>query len=553
MRIALLSVFAAAYAALSQPAPDEVIVVRDGRIVVAPGSEIEKGTVVVRRGLIDRVGPSDGIEIPAGARVVDASGMTVYAGFIDGHCKAGLPDTALKPEEVRLAEGQVPDYSKEALPRMEEANRKGIRPQLMASDLTNVTESVAKEWIGSGFTAANAAVGNEYFSGRGVLVSLSGAPRRSAIIPAHPFLHAGFRNAGENYPRTVMGTLAHIRQAFLDARRYREQHEHYLQNPTGTPRPPTDPALEALLEALDGKVRVAFEADSDPEIRRALGLADEFGLKIAIAGAGEAYKAIEELRTANVPVILSLKWPKEPKELKKEDLEKFAAKPKKLIDEEKRLYEDRITCAVALHKAGIPFALSTWETKPSDALKNLGTLLKKGLPREAALSALTRAPAELFGAADRLGTLEAGKIANLVVFTQPFGEKASKVRYAVVDGKLFDFDEKKKPTGPPTIDLTGRWTATARGPQGEVRFTIELEQKGADLTGTLASPYGEAKVESGTVGGNSFEISARMGEQGKLTLRGELKDDKIEGTISLPGGIESEFSASKEPKKESDR
>jgi imidazolonepropionase-like amidohydrolase len=548
MRIVTL---AALVLASLQSAPDEIIAIRGAKVVVAPGREIASATVVVRRGLIERVGGDEAA--PAGARVIEAAGMVVYAGFIDSHCKTGLPDTALPAEQVRLAEGHVPDYTKEALPRMEEANRKGIRPQLQAADLVNVTEASAKDWIGSGFAAANVAVGGEYFSGRGVLLSLSGAPRRSAIIPAAALLHAGFRNSGENYPRTVMGVLAHMRQALLDARRHRELHEHYLRNPVGTPRPPSDPALDALLEALDGKVRVAFEADSDTEIRRALGLAEEFGLKVVIAGGAEAHKAVDELKRAGAPVLLSLKWPKEPKELKKDDLDKFVPRPKKLLDEEKRLYEERVSCAIALRKGGIPFAFSTWETKPSEALKNLEKLLKKGLPVDAALAALTTVPAELFGVADRLGTIERGKIANLSIFTKPIGEKGSKARYMIVDGKFFDLEEQKKPVGDPKVDLTGRWNAVASTPQGEIRFTLELEQKGSEVTGSITSMFGEAKISSGTVGGESFEISAGLGERGEIAIRGELKEGKMEGSLSGPGGIQFDWSATKEPKKEADR
>lgn len=537
-------------AALQAP-PDEIIAIRGATVVAAPGNEFGPATIVIRRGLVERV--SGDAAAPAGARVIDAKGMVVYAGFIDSHCKVGLPDTALPADQVRLYEGHAPDFSKEALPRMEEANRKGIRPHLQAADLVNVTESAAKDWLASGFAAANVAAGGEYFSGRGVLISLSGRPRRSAIIPAATLLHAGFRNAGENYPRTVMGVMAHLRQAFLDARRHRELHEHYLRNPVGTPRPPTDPALDALLEALDGKIRVAFEADSATEIRRALGLAEEFGLKIVIAGAAEAYKTIDELKQAGIPVILSLKWPKEPKELKKEDLDRFVGKPKKLLDEEKRQYEERIACAIALHKAGIPFAFSTWDTKPSDALRNLATLLKKGLPTNAALAALTTAPAELFGVADRLGTVERGKIANLAVFTKPIGEKSSKARYMIVDGRFFDLEEQKKPAGEPKVDVTGRWNATASTPQGEFRFTLELEQKGSEVSGTITSMFGEAKISSGTVGGESFELSAALGERGHLLIRGELREGKMEGSLSGPGGIQFDWSATKEPKKEADR
>src|SRR5678810_732155 len=122
--------------AFPSPVPEaRPLAIKNATVVVAPGQSIEKSTVVLRNGLIEEVGAQ--AESPRDAEVIDGTGLTVYAGFIDGRSTVGLPDTRRSPEQQRLDEGVKPDFTREAPPHMEQANRKGLRPELDAADLVN--------------------------------------------------------------------------------------------------------------------------------------------------------------------------------------------------------------------------------------------------------------------------------------------------------------------------------------------------------------------------------------------------------------------------------
>src|SRR6185503_9740398 len=138
--------------AFSQDDAPRPLAIKNATVVVAPGQSIEKASVVLRNGLIESVGAD--VEIPKDAEVLDGAGLTVYAGFIDGRSTVALPDTKRSPEQQKLAEGVKPDFTREAPPRMEQANRKGIRPELDAADLVQPTDDAVKKAHAGGFTVA---------------------------------------------------------------------------------------------------------------------------------------------------------------------------------------------------------------------------------------------------------------------------------------------------------------------------------------------------------------------------------------------------------------
>jgi imidazolonepropionase-like amidohydrolase len=414
--------------------PAKPLAIKNATVVVAPGQSLDKASIVLRRGLIENVGPD--IEIPRDAEVLDGSGLTVYAGFIDGHSTLGLSDTKRSPEQQKLAEGAKPDFTREAPPHMEEANRKGLRPELDAADLVQLGEEAARKAHAGGFTLARVAVAEEYLSGRSAFLTLSGRPRRDALLHGTPALHAGFRTYPTGYPSTTMGAVAHLRQALHDGRHYSKVWTAWKP---GMPRPAVDPSLEALQPVLRGEMPLCVNADSDREILRALALADEFGLKIEIAGGEEAWKLTGPLKQHGAPVILSLNLPKEPE--KKKDAE---PEPARLTEERERLRLEQIDGARVLHEKKVRFCFSSSGlSSPGDALPNIATLVQRGLPADAALAALTTVPAKLFGLDLTHGTIEKGKAANLTALSAPLGDKNARVRYLVADGHKFEYEVKK--------------------------------------------------------------------------------------------------------------
>ncbi|HLF94246.1 MAG TPA: hypothetical protein VJB14_12355, partial [Planctomycetota bacterium] len=345
MRWIVLSILVA----LAAPVRSKALAFRDATVVVAPLLTLPKANVIVRDGLIVDVAP--GAEIPPDAEIVDGTGLTVYAGFIDGRSTLGLPSDTKRPlESLRQAEGEKPDFTKEAPPTMEQANRKGLRPDFDTSAALNVSEAEAKKAHAGGFTIAVVALGDELLAGRAAIVTLTGGPKRNALLSGAGAMMGSFRTYGEGYPGTTMGTIAHLRQLFMDVRHARTLKDSYKP---GAPRPAVDPAIEALQPVLAGEIPLFIEANSDRDILRAIRLAAEFQLTIGITGGAEAGRVADELHKRNIPVVLGLKLSKEAKPKEGEDV------PDALRKERGRIREEEIDTALRLHEAKVRFCFST--------------------------------------------------------------------------------------------------------------------------------------------------------------------------------------------------
>jgi len=501
--------------------------IKDAMIVVAPLLELEKATVVVRDGLIAEVGRD--IAVPADAEVVDGKGLVVYSGFIDGRTTLGLPDTKRAPEALKLAEGEKPDFAKDALAAMEQANRKGMRPELEAAELLSLADADLKKAHAGGFAVASVAAASEYLSGSAALATLSGAPRRNALLRGTPLAHASFRSYGDGYPTTTMGSLAHFRQLFLDAAHHQKL---WSAHKAGRPRPPVDATLEALKPVLAGQVRLFFEADSRGEIERALSLAGEFAIKAGIAGGSEAWRVAETLRARDVPVLLSLKFPKEPRP-RDEDLE-----PERLRQERRRLWKEPFEGVQKLHQAKVRFCFSTAGLgSPAEALDSVALLVEHGLPHDAAVAALTTVPAQLFGIPSTHGTIARGKAANLTVLNGRLGQKKSRVRHVFADGVKFDY-EAPPPQGDSSATAGKPARLAAEAAPGAAKAVadddVEIEENRRPATRTGGTVlFKNATIltvaDAGTVTGNLLV------KDGKIAAVGRVDDSHGAAVIDATG------------------
>lgn len=426
--------------------PPRPIAIKDATVVVGPGQVLEKAVVVLRDGRIAELGPD--VAVPPDAELIDGQGLHVYAGWIDARTTLGLGDTKRAPDARKREEGEKPDFAKEAPPRMEQANRKGLNPGLKAAALLSVTEGDLKKHHAGGFALALSAPAEEYLGGLGALHALSGAAPRNALLRAWTGLHGGFSSYGEGYPSTTMGILAHLRQVLSDAAYYGKSGGR-----------PVDATLDALQPLLKREIALFFEADTEREILRAVALAKEFQIKLVITGGGEAGRVADVLKTADIPVILELRLPKEPLKRKDPELE-----PEKLKLERERIRDERIKTAQTLHEAGVPFCFSTQGLEPKESLAALRKRIELGLKADAALAALTVNPSQLFDVLPSQGSVEKGKAATLTILSAPLGDPKAAVKHVIVDGVRFDVDgkapdekkkdeEKKEPPPPPVFDV----------------------------------------------------------------------------------------------------
>ena len=411
-----------------------VYAIQGARIVTAAGAPIPSGTIVIRDGLIEAVGA--GLTAPADARVIDGTGLTVYPGLIDLGTTTGL-------DVPRIAQPQDPQTIEE----LERWKRSVIlRPELKAADHVTTDAPDLRRFASAGVTTVLARPDGGGIAGRSALIDVVPPPDepqtggvgdvRSGLLVVRDqvALHVSLeqRASGGGYPVSQMGMHAFVRQAFLDGRHYGTSQTFYARHP-GTARPVYDASLEALAPALDGRLPVAFTAGLAREIRRALGMADEFGFTPIITGALEADQVTAELKARNARVVYSLDYPTRPQALAPD------------ADEPLRVLRQRANAPkvpAVLAQAGVTFAFeSAGLDDPKAFVKNAAQAVKDGLPADAAIRALTIDAARIAGADDRLGSLEPGKIANLVVTDGDlFGDETT-IRHVFVDGRPVPIEE----------------------------------------------------------------------------------------------------------------
>jgi imidazolonepropionase-like amidohydrolase len=457
--VGLLSVLSLSVVVLALPVAAQrsadlrptVFAIRGARVVAEPGKQLEGATVVIRDGLIEAVGGD--VKVPADALVIDGKGLTVYPGFLDALCTWGF-DPAL-----RRSEGGAPvaeDYAGEALAVTKPDNRKGLTPEFQVATALRGEEEAADNWRRAGFTAHLVAPDGGFLSGQSALVSLSGATPREAVLRSPVGLHAALHTIpGNDYPRALMGVVAHCRQTLLDAGHYQRAWAAYEKAGRAGKRPPLDPALAELGPALVGKLPVVFEADTRDAIHRALDFAGEFHLRPILHGGAEAWRTVERLKQQQVPVLLRLNFPEQPRRRASNPLveappppEPEKAAPKRVQEDHQRQMKEEMRTASVLSKEGVPFAFCTQglpADKPWDKFReNLRKVIAEGLPPEAALQALTIDAARILGVEKQLGSIAAGKAAHLVVTDGDFQDPATQVRYVFADGVRFEYEAKPK-------------------------------------------------------------------------------------------------------------
>jgi imidazolonepropionase-like amidohydrolase len=378
----------------------------------------ESATVVVRDGLIEAVGPA--VPVPPDVRVIDAKGLTLTPGLIDAFSGVGLPAASPRgagagPGSRSSAAGAVP------------ANP--LAPQALALDRLSVTEALKAR--DAGITTALVVAREGVLPGQSVLVNLSGDKPEAMVLRSRAAQHLHLTELSRRYPNALMGTMALTRQALLDARHYADEWAAYEKAPSGKKRPRFDPSLAAWQDVVAGRETLIVTATRANDIRRALALADEFKIKVAVAGAPQAARLAALVKERKLPLLVSVNFdpPRAASFFGGADLE-----------QERKDIEEAEANPAALHQAGVSFALvSAWA--PS-FLAGIQKAIEKGLPRDTALQAVTLRAAEALEVADRLGSLEAGKIANVVAWQGEPLAKDAKVKMVFVDGSLYEPEEK---------------------------------------------------------------------------------------------------------------
>ena len=392
--------------------PRGTFAIRNARIVTVSGADIENGTVVIRDGKIEAVGAN--VTVPSGAQTIDGTGLSVYPGMIDAGTNMGLVE--------------VPQGANGTVDTSEVGD---LNPNAKAITAVNPHSAHIAVTRVEGITSTLSAPTGGLISGQAALINLLGtAQKEMAVVPNaalvinYPRIGGGGGGfGGFQQPANLSETLTanerrveEIRKMLRDAEAYGRAQDAYERDKS-LPRPDRNVVLEPLVPYARGEQPVMFRADREAEIRGALKFAEEMKLKPIILGGNDAWKVATLLKEKNIPVILT----------------GIFSLPSREDDAYDVLYEQ----PAKLQQAGVRYAISTGDAGAE--VRNLaqyaGMAAAYGLSKSDAVKSVTLYPAQIMNVADRLGSIEAGKMANLVVTDGDLLEIRTRIRYLFIDGR----------------------------------------------------------------------------------------------------------------------
>lgn len=510
----------------SSPAP-AAYALRGVAVVTPDGRRSDGVTIVVRDGIIQAMGP--GATIPAGARVLEGQSLVVYPGMVDAHGKAKFSFPESQIDRSRVASWDAP------------RELQGFTPHRRVVDALQATGSdVAAERKG-GVVAAAILPDPALMAGQGTVLLLRPGARVPAELVVDPDAGVLFalRGARGAYPGTMFAVTTFIRQALEDARHQGVVLAAYQRDPKGMTRPAEDPDYEILRRVLSGDERVLFSANSLEDIAYAVRLGEQYGFKPVIVGGADAWKVADLLKSHDVPVLVSVDFPKPRRWKPGSDQGTLDAATQREKDELEAAYAN----AAKLSAAGVRFALTSDGGKV-DLREGVRKAIEYGLGEEAALRATTTTPAELLGLS-RMMSLTVGSPATFVVTDGPLFGKDTHVRYTLVEGELEEGAADAAPArggtsaaGGGATAIAGRWNLDLESSQGSLSGGMTLTGTAESFSGSIDTEMGALPVKGGKVTGGavSFTVVFPFMQNTEVSFSGTVSGGALSATASTPMG-----------------
>lgn len=517
-------------------------------IIQGPGRKIDMGTIVVKDGLIVAVGK--GIAVPPEATVIKADSMYVYAGFIDGLSYTGVK----KPKEER--EERVKD------PGNPPPDKAGINPQVDVRQFLDPADRSVEEMRNLGFTAAQVVPYGNFLPGKAAIVLLNGKSADDMVLVNQTALYSELTGARGMYPSTTMAVMAKWRDLYRQASYAKSYDQLYASNRNGLPRSANDHILEAFYPVIDQRMPVLFKAEKLLDAQRIMTLKSDLGFPLILADVKEGWAILNKVKSSGAKIYLSLDLPEEvkkdeKKDGKKEELKGTAGLEKEALEKRKAAAIASFTAQAAdFQKAGIAFGFSSATAKSKDIQANLRRMIAAGLPEDAALAALTTTPAQLLGLSDRMGSIDVGKMANLVISDKSYFNEKAKVRYVFVDGDMFKLEVKETRKGDASakVELEGSWSTSVESPQGKLDNKLTFTKDGNGHKGNISGGMMPSQIELQSVSLDgkslSFKYTFSVGGQSlEVVVEATLEGDTMKGTASVAGYGSMPLEGTKDPKK----
>lgn len=405
------------------------------RIELGDGKSIGSGFVVIKGGKIAQVGEG---AAPSGISTLDATGKVLYPGFIDAFSTTG----AKTPTPATTSEFDRPSASASAPATMWIGNRRGITGEFKAADNLDVSASDTR--LSNAVTTAVLGHTLGIIRGTFCVTDLLPAAASERVVNANAAFGLGYRGGGvgggggAGYPSNILGVIALLRQTLYDAKAIADG----VPLSTAAKKPAWMTSLEGMQPLLKKQAPAMIEANSERELDRTFRVFDEFGFETILFGAREAFKRTDDIAARKFAVVVTADLGLEPA-LKGDD-DGPDATPSEVRAERNQRWQEQSHGAEILAKKGIPIAFSS-EGGTSDFLKNVRNLVKRGLSKDVALTALTSGAAKIFHIDDQVGSIAVGKRANIVLMSAEFDKDDAVVEKVWVDGRpSFEKKEVKK-------------------------------------------------------------------------------------------------------------
>ncbi len=504
-----------------------IIAITNLTIVPAPGKVIQNGTIIINNDKIESIGA--GIAIPKGATIRDGKGLWVYAGFIESYTDAGMN---VKKGRPGFSAESDEDEVEKPLPAGRGARywNEAIKPEFRAVESVSMDDRTAEEFRKLGFTTAHVNSTDGIMRGLSAVTLMKSGTANDIVIKSDVAEWMSFRkgNSRNAYPSAMMGSIALIRQAFMDADWYAKAQKAYSSNPK-LKTPETNLSLAGLSKVIEEKTPFIFETNNEHTLFRAAKIAQEFNLNFLYVGSGQEYRRLAKVAALKPTLILPIAFPAVPDVTSIDRASDVSLSELKAWDAAPRN-------PAALDSVGVTFSFTTHGLKDkSEFWKNLRKSIEYGLSPDKALAALTTVPAQICGTSQSVGTLEAGKFANIVVADGNIFESGS-IQSVFVAGEEFVMNR------PVEKDVRGTWKFSLDGlPQ--LTFKIGGKAENPSVDGMKDSV--KLSVKFSLAGKNcsfSFE-SDTLGYEGMARFSGTIDSLQGRGKGWLPNGKEVLWSA----------
>lgn len=504
--------------------------ITNATVFTAPGKAGTKATVLIQDGIILGVGTN--LSLPKEAKVIAGDSLFIYPGFIDGASDAGIT----KPKDLERPEGFVSSNPGDEIA--------GITPWRSAKDQFLITGDKIVDLRKTGFTLIHSVPDGGMIAGKTTLLVL-GDPTSTNLLVENAALAVNFKGARGMYPGTAAGVMAKFRDIYENAKLTQLRSQQYA-SVAGVKRPEITQTYSAMSDVISGQTPVLFTTATELEIRRAINLQKELGFKLILTGLEEYEGVIDVIKASNAKVLIKLETPSD-KSIKGQK-EGANESTKAQYERVKDAYSKAISQAGKLEEAGIAFAFTTAGTKPADLMKSLKTMMENGLSEQGALAALTTNPAAILGISRVAGTIEKGKMANMVISTDSLFKEGTQIKHVVVDGFVFDYEltSKKKSENngdkSDSLKVEGNWDYTTESPQGSSGGLLVITKDGDTYSGTITydDPSGGGKASApirdvalnGSTLSFVFDVTAG-GMTIPVAISGEISGTSMEGTMSV--------------------